>query len=102
MMYDAYHEILNVSNPGAAKHTYSVVGNICETDTFGVNRTMDEVREGDIIAFRNAGAYGFSMSSNYNSRFRPAEVLVYKGKSHLIRKREVFEDLIAKQVVVDF
>ena len=102
MMYDAYHEILNVSNPGATKHTYSVVGNICETDTFGVNRTMDEVREGDIIAFRNAGAYGFSMSSNYNSRFRPAEVLVYKGKSHLIRKREVFEDLIAKQVVVDF
>ena len=101
MMYDAYHEILNVSNPGAAKHTYSVVGNICETDTFGVNRTMDEVREGDIIAFRNAGAYGFSMSSNYNSRFRPAEVLVYKGKSHLIRKREVFEDLIAKQVVVE-
>ena len=101
MMYDSYHEILNISNPGAATNAYSVVGYICETDTFGVNRSMNEVREGDIIAFRNAGAYGFSMSSNYNSRFRPAEVLVYNGKAQLIRKREEFEDLLAKQVEVE-
>ncbi len=101
MMYDAYHEIVNASNTTGATHAYSVVGNICETDTFGVNRTMHEVHEGDIIAFLNAGAYGFSMSSNYNSRFRPAEVLVYKGKAQLIRKREVFEDLLAKQVEVE-
>ncbi|SFC17177.1 diaminopimelate decarboxylase [Flexibacter flexilis DSM 6793] len=98
MMYDAYHEIVNISNPEGAKRIYTVVGYICETDTFGYDRKLSEVREGDVIAFLNAGAYGFSMSSNYNSRLRPAEVLIYKGKAHLIRRREVLDDLLRTQV----
>ncbi len=101
MMYDAYHEIKNLSNPNGALKTYTVVGNICETDTLGADRQLNEVREGDLLAIENAGAYGFSMSSNYNSRLRPAEVLVWKGKAQLIRKREAFDDLIKNQVVVE-
>lgn len=101
MMYDAYHEIFNVSNPNGIKRIYTIVGYICETDTFGVDRKLDEVKEGDILAFKNAGAYAFSMASNYNSRLRPAEVLIYKGKAHLIRKREVFEDLTRNQVEIE-
>lgn len=102
MMYDAYHEIINVSNPTGEKQTYSVVGYICETDTLGWDRSLHPVRPGDVLALKNAGAYGFSMSSNYNSRFRPAEVLVYEGKPHLIRRRETFEDLMRNQIEVDF
>ncbi len=101
MMYDAYHEIFNVSNPNGTKRVYTVVGYICETDTFGLDRKLDEVKEGDILAFKNAGAYSFSMSSNYNSRLRPAEVLIYKGEAHLIRKREEFEDLLKNQVEIN-
>ena len=101
MMYDAYHEIFNVSNPGGTQRIYTIVGYICETDTFGVDRKLSEVKEGDIIGFKNAGAYAFSMASNYNSRLRPAEVLIYQGKAHLIRKREEFEDLIRNQVEVE-
>ena len=100
MMYEAYHKIVNVSNPSGKESTYTIVGNICETDTFGADRQLNEVREGDILAILNAGAYGFSMSSQYNSRFRPAEVLIYKGKAHLIRKREVFDDLLRNQVEI--
>ena len=102
MMYNAYHDIVNISNPEGDVKTYNVVGYICETDTFGSGRNLNEVNEGDILALKNAGAYGFSMSSNYNSRLRPAEVLVYKGKAHLIRKRETFEDLIKNQVEISF
>lgn len=98
MMYDAYHHITNISNPKGTKRIYSVVGYICETDTFGWDRQLNEVREGDILAFHNAGAYGFTMSSNYNSRLRPAEVLVYKGKAHLIRKREEIAQLLENVV----
>ncbi len=98
MFYDAYHQIINISNPKGHKRVYSVVGYICETDTLGYNRQLNEVREGDILAICNAGAYAFSMSSNYNSRFRPCEVLVYNGKAHLIRKRETIEDLLRNQV----
>ena len=98
MMYNAHHEMVNISNPNGAKRVYTVVGYICETDTFGWDRKMNEVREGDVIAIKNAGAYGFVMSSNYNSRYRPAEVLVYEGKAHLIRERETFEDLMRNQV----
>lgn len=101
MMYDAYHHITNISNPEGTKRIYSVVGYICETDTFGWDRQLNEVREGDILAFHNAGAYGFSMSSNYNSRLRPAEVMIYKGKTHLIRKREELDYLLANTVEVD-
>lgn len=101
MMYGAYHSIVNISNPSGVEKPYNVVGYICETDTFGSGLVMNEVREGDILAIKNAGAYGFSMSSNYNSRFRPAEVLVYKGKAHLIRKRETMEDLLRNQVNIE-
>lgn len=102
MFYDAYHHIVNISNTKGTKRIYSIVGYICETDTLGYDRQLHEVREGDILAIYNAGAYGFSMSSNYNSRYRPAEVLVLDGKAHLIRKRETFEDLVRNQVLLDF
>jgi diaminopimelate decarboxylase len=98
MMYDAYHRIENISNPHGVPKKYSVVGNICETDTFAWDRTISEVREGDYLVFHNAGAYGFEMSSNYNSRFKPAEVLVKDGEAHLIRKRDQFEDLLRNQI----
>lgn len=102
MMYDAYHSIENISNPSSTHRVYTVVGYICETDTFGTDRKLSEVREGDIIAIKNAGAYGFSMASNYNSRYRPAEVLVQGGKDYLIRKRESLDDILRNQVIIDF
>ena len=98
MMYDAYHHIENISNPTGTPRIYTVVGNICETDTFAWDRTINEVREGDLLAMYNAGAYGFEMSSNFNSRLRPAEVLVKDGKASLIRSRETMEDLLKNQV----
>ncbi|MDY8134044.1 diaminopimelate decarboxylase [Aquimarina sp. 2201CG5-10] len=101
MFYNSHHEIVNVSNPEGKERFYSIVGYICETDTFATNRRISEINEGDIIAFKNAGAYCFSMASNYNSRYRPAEVLWHNGEAHLIRKREVFDDLIKNQVNVD-
>jgi len=101
MMYDAYHDILNVSNPNGKKETYNVVGYICENDTFGNNRLLNEVREGDTLVLKNAGAYSFSMSSQYNARVRPAEVLIYKGKAILIRERETLDDILKNQILVD-
>jgi len=98
MMYDAYHHIENISNPSGALKTYTITGNICETDTFAENRLLPEVRENDYLVIRNAGAYCFEMSSNYNSRFRPAEVLIKDENVYLIRKREDFEDLLRNQV----
>jgi diaminopimelate decarboxylase len=100
MFYDAYHRIENISNPEGPLKKYSVVGNICETDTFAWDRKLTEVREGDYLVFYNAGAYGFEMSSNFNSRFKPAEVLVKDGQAHLIRRRDQFEDLLRSQVDV--
>ncbi|PIE48591.1 MAG: diaminopimelate decarboxylase [Flavobacteriales bacterium] len=100
MFYDAYHHIENLSNPKGKKRFYSVVGYICETDTLGSNRQINEINEGDILAFSNAGAYCFSMASNYNSRYRPAEVLVKNGKDYLIRKRETIEDLLRGQELI--
>lgn len=93
MLYGSYHHITNISNPKGKERFYSVVGYICETDTFGNNRMISEISEGDILCFKNAGAYCFSMSSNYNSRYKPAEVLWKNGKGQLIRRRETFEDL---------
>jgi len=101
MLYDSYHEIINISNPEGRERFYSIVGYICETDTFATNRRILEITEGDILAFKNAGAYCFSMASNYNSRFRPAEVLWHNNQAHLIRKRETFEDLTKNQIDVD-
>lgn len=100
MLYGSQHEIENISNPEGRERFYSVVGYICETDTFANNRRINEINEGDILSFSNAGAYCFSMASNYNSRYRPAEVLWYNKKAHLIRKRETFEDLIQNQIPV--
>jgi diaminopimelate decarboxylase len=100
MFYNSYHHITNVSNPESVQRIYTVVGYICETDTFAWDRKLSEVREGDILAFQNAGAYGFTMSSNYNSRFRPAEVMIYKGKDYLIRKRETIDDILRNQVEI--
>lgn len=100
MFYDAYHRIENISNPQGALKRYSVVGNICETDTFAWDRDINEVREGDLLVFYNAGAYGFEMSSNFNSRFKPAEVLVMDGEAKVIRRRDVFEDLLRNQIAV--
>lgn len=100
MLYGSQHEIHNISNPKGRERFYSVVGYICETDTFANNRRISEISEGDILAFSNAGAYCFSMASNYNSRYRPAEVLWYEDKAHLIRKRETFDDIINNQVIV--
>jgi len=99
MFYDAYHRISNLSNPDGAQRIYTVVGNICETDTFAWDRVLNEVREGDYLVFHNAGAYGFEMSSNFNSRLKPAEVMIKDGNAQLIRKADVFNDLLRNQVV---
>lgn len=101
MLYDSYHKIVNISKTEGRSRIYTVVGYICETDTFGVNRKMTEINEGDILAFYNAGAYCYTMASNYNSRYRPAEVLVHEGEDYLIRRRETMDDLIQTQVDVD-
>jgi diaminopimelate decarboxylase len=102
MLYGSQHDIINISNQKGRERFYSVVGYICETDTFANNRRISEINEGDILCFKNAGAYCYSMASNYNSRYRPAEVLIYKGKAHLIRKRETFDDIVHNQVEISF
>lgn len=101
MLYGSRHEIHNISNPEGKERFYSVVGYICETDTFANNRRITEITEGDVLAFDNAGAYCFTMASNYNSRLRPAEVLWKDGNAILIRKRETFEDLLHHQIPLE-
>ncbi len=100
MFYESYHHIVNLSNPKGVERIYTVVGNLCETDTFCWDRVLNEVREGDYLMFKNAGAYGFEMASSFNSRMRPAEILFSKGKHHVIRHRETLDDLLANQVEV--
>lgn len=100
MLYGSQHYIENISNPKGKERFYTVVGYICETDTFANNRRIAEIKEGDLLCFRNAGAYCFSMASNYNSRYKPAEVLWKEGKGILIRARETFEDLLKNQIVL--
>ena len=100
MFYESYHKIKNITNPKGTLRLYNVVGNICETDTFAWDRTLNEVRENDLLVFYNAGAYGFEMSSNFNSRLKPSEVMVKDDKTFVIRKRDVFEDLLHNQVLV--
>ena len=102
MLYGSHHDIINISNPKGRERFYTVVGYICETDTFGNNRRINEINEGDVLCFKNAGAYCFSMASNYNSRFRPAEILWHNKKAHLIRQRESFEDILKNQIEIDF
>ena len=101
-MYDAYHDILNISNTKGTKRVYTIVGYICETDTLGWDRQLYEVKEGDVLAIKNAGAYGYSMSSNYNSRFRPPEVLIINGEAKLIRQRETMDSILNGQKELDF
>ena len=101
MMYGANHFIENISNPNDIERYYSVVGYICETDTFATNKKISTISPGDILSFSNAGAYCFSMSSNYNSRYRPAEILYVNNELKIIRKRESFEDLIKNQVEIN-
>ena len=101
MMYNSYHDMLNISNPQGTYRVYSVVGYICETDTLGADRKLNEVREGDIIGIKNAGAYAFTMSSNYNSRLRPAEVMIINGQARLIRQRETMDDIFRNMIEID-
>ena len=102
MMYGSNHYIENISNPDDSERFYSIVGYICETDTFATNRRISMISEGDILCFKNAGAYCFSMASNYNSRYKPSEILFYNNEFTEIRKRESFEDLIKNQIEIDF
>ena len=97
MFYDAYHYIDNASNPNGTKQPYAVVGNICETDTFAWDRAIPVIKEGDFLVFYNAGAYGYEMASNYNARYKPAQVLFENGASKLISRRDTFEDLLLLQ-----
>jgi len=101
MMYGSNHQIENISNPDGSERFYSVVGYICETDTFATNKKISKISEGDILNIKNAGAYCFSMASNYNSRYRPAEVFYIDNELILIRKREVFDDLIKNQILIE-
>lgn len=101
MLYGSEHHIENISNPKGKERYYSVVGYICETDTFATNKRISEIHEGDILCFKNAGAYCFSMASNYNSRLKPAEVLWKDGKGHLIRERETFETILNNQILIE-
>ena len=105
-LYDAYHKILPLratSHRLQAKEKVDIVGPICESaDFFAKNRSLPKLQEGDYIAIMGAGAYGFSMSSNYNSRPRPAEVMVVKDKVFLIRKKENYQDIIRNEIIPSF
>ena len=101
MLYNAYHEIQNISHPEGRKRVYTVVGYICETDTFASDRQITEIKEGDVLVFRNAGAYCYQMANNYNSRYKPAEVLIHKGEPHLINRRQNLSDLLTTQIEVE-
>ena len=97
-LYGSHHEIINLSNPEGKKKEYDVVGYICEKDTFAEKRKISETSIGDLICFKNAGAYGFNMSSNYNSRLKPAEVCIYNNKILKIREAQSLKDLLKGQI----
>ena len=97
-LYRSHHEIINLSNPDFKEFKYSVVGYICEKDTFANKRMISKVSKGDLLCFKNSGAYGFSMTSNYNSRLKPAEVCIYKDEIKKIREGEKFDDLFYGQI----
>nr|WP_257006988.1 diaminopimelate decarboxylase [Helicobacter pullorum] len=104
-LYNAYHHIIPLTQPQGEKSPADIVGPICESgDYLGKNIELPPLKEGDVLAILSSGAYGFSMSSNYNTRPRCAEVAISQGKIKLIRKRETFEDLIAleKDLMGDF
>jgi diaminopimelate decarboxylase len=99
-LYQAYHEIVPVIQDASSKlTTVDIVGPVCETgDFFARDRVLPEVKEGDLVAILDAGAYGMSLSSNYNTRPRPAEVLVEGKRARLIRRRETIQDLTRQEV----
>ena len=97
-LYKSFHDIINLSNPNDEKFEYSVVGYICEKDTFAEKRKISKISSGDILCFKNSGAYGFSMTSNYNSRLKPSELCIHNNEIKQIRKREEFDDLLYGQI----
>lgn len=96
-LYNAFHEVINLSNTQDSNEIFDIVGPICETGDFLAKDRNIKANQGDVLAIMDAGAYGFSMSSNYNSRPRIAEVMVDKDEFYLIRERENFSDLIAHE-----
>ena len=104
-MYDAWHEIVPVREPavGAARPRYDVVGPVCETsDLFAADRPLPELKSGDLVAILSAGAYGAVMAGDYNARPRVAEVLVHGEQWGIVRPRETYADLIAKDRIPDW
>lgn len=103
-MYDAYHEVVPLVRDSARPSlTADIVGPICESgDCFAKERVLQEVREGEYVAFMSAGAYGYSMANRYNSRCMPAEVLVSEGRFELVNPREDFENVIAPERIPGF
>ena len=98
VFYDSYHEIINITNPNDKEYEYDVVGYICEQDNFALKRKISNVRKGDILCFKNAGAYCSSMSSNYNSRIKPAEVCIWENKLIKIKEREDLNNILNGQI----
>lgn len=97
-LYGAYHEILPLRLKAPRKKIYDVVGPVCETgDFFAKERSMDELQAGDLLAIKSAGAYGFVMSSNYNTRPRPPEIWISGGRARIARRRETYEDLVSAE-----
>ncbi|MFA6073148.1 MAG: diaminopimelate decarboxylase [Candidatus Woesearchaeota archaeon] len=101
ILYGAYHNILNISNPTGQLKEYDIYGNICESgDCFAKNRLLPEIKEGHLLLIETSGAYGYSMGSTYNFRPMPAEVLITRDKIKLIRLRTTPEEL-AEQIISD-
>ena len=98
IFYDSYHEIINITNPNDKEYEYDVVGYVCEQDNFALKRKISNVRKGDILCFKNAGAYCSSMSSNYNSRIKPAEACIWKNKLVKIKERENLNNILNGQI----
>jgi diaminopimelate decarboxylase len=103
VLYEAYHQILPVERrAGASIVTADVVGPVCESgDFFAREREMPEPGDGDLLAVMSAGAYGFVMASNYNSRPRAPEIMVYGAEAHVVRERESFEDLVRGEKILN-
>ena len=102
-LYEAYHGIEAVENRGNKETTYDVVGPICETgDTFSKDRQLPEMKRGDLAVIKSAGAYGYCMASNYNTRGLPTEILAHEGTAHLIKPRQSVEEILEKETIPDF
>ena len=97
-LYNSYHEVINLSNPNDKKEECTIVGYICEKDTLAEKRMISKISKGDLLCFKNAGAYGYNMSSNYNSRLRPAELCIHDNSIKKIREKENLEDLLKNQI----